>query len=239
MLKKLVLFFILLMIGTSSVFALEVPPLTGPIVDQANLLDQRTKSILDQSIRELYQRENIQFQVLIIKSLEGNPIESYSIKVTDQWKLGKTREDRAALFLISLEDRKTRIEVGYGLEGDLTDLVSKRILDEVRQYFKKEDYPNGIALGLALMAKSAGAQMRFDKELAPRHQRQKSSPLTIVVMIFIFIVLSSSSTGRAFLLGSILGGSGGYRGGGGGYRGGGGWSGGGGGFGGGGASGDW
>lgn len=217
--------------------AMEVPALTGPVVDQARLLDPGAKEAIASSIREFFDREGIQFQVLIVPELVNETIEGYSIKVVDKWKIGKTRDDRAALFLISIKDRKMRLEIGRGLEGSITDLTSKRIIDEVSALFKKEDYANGVALGLALMARADGKQMSFDSKTAPRHARKKSSPLSLVVIIFIFIFISKFGGGPLVAASILTGGRGGGFGGGG--RGGGGWSGGGGGFSGGGASGDW
>ncbi|MBY0412581.1 MAG: TPM domain-containing protein, partial [Bdellovibrionales bacterium] len=111
---------------TSSVFALEVPSLTGPVVDEAQFLSRDTHVAIENALRNFYQSEGIQFQVLIIDKLVDESIEGYSIKVVDEWKLGKKGEDKAALFLIALDDRKMRIEVGRGLEGTLTDLTTRR-----------------------------------------------------------------------------------------------------------------
>lgn len=238
MIKKLVLLFFMLFSLSVSAFALDVPALTGPVVDNANILDARAKSAISTAIVDLFEREGIQFQVLIIPELTNETIEGYSIKVVDQWKLGKTRDDRAALFLVSINDKKMRIEVGRGLEGTITDLTSGRILAEVKKYFKQNDYANGVALGLSLMARADGKDMVFSKQAAPRHKREPASPLLIIFLIIVFVIFNKITGGRAapFIIGSLLGGG---LGGSGGRGGGGGWSGGGGGFSGGGASGDW
>lgn len=234
MLKKAILTLITFMSLSLCAYGMEVPTLTGPVVDQARVLSPQAKSSIEYSIRDFYKREGIQFQVLIVPELVNETIEGYSIQVVDKWKLGNTRDDRAALFLISLKDRKMRIEVGRGLEGSLTDLRSRQIIQEVGALFKTEDYANGVALGLALMARADNKEMFFDSKTAPRHARKKSSPLSIIVIFIIFAVISKFG-GGPLIAASILTGGGGGRGG----RGGGGWSGGGGGFSGGGSSGDW
>ena len=127
-LKYSLLFFVI----TFKAMALEVPALSGPVVDEANFLSASATASIESALQSLFQKEGIQFQVLIVDKLGDESIEGYSIKVVDQWKIGKKGEDRAALFLISLSDRKMRIEVGRGLEGNLTDLTTNRILDEVK-----------------------------------------------------------------------------------------------------------
>jgi uncharacterized protein len=225
----------------ASVFALDVPTLTGPVVDQARFLSEAGSRTISAALYNLERSSGIQFQVLIINKLKDESLEGYSIKVVDQWKIGKKGDDRAALFLIAADDHKMRIEVGRGLEGSLTDLTSRRILNEVKAIFKKGDNDNGVALGLALMAQTVGAKLEFSgKTLTPRHTRHVSSSLIIVVLFLLILFLQyifpsgRGPTGR--------GGFGGFGGGGFGGSGGssgGGWSGGGGGFSGGGASGDW
>lgn len=236
--KRFFLFTLFSLCISLSAWALDVPVLTGPIVDQAQILGPRESAAIEGAIRDLYTREGLQFQVLIIPELKDETIEGYSIKVVDQWKLGKTRDDRAALFLMSIKDRKMRIEVGRGLEGTLTDLTTNRILSEVKKYFKENDYANGIALGLSLMARADGKEMSFSMKNAPRHKREPASPLLLFFVIIVFFIFNKITGGRAapFIIGGLLGGGGGFGGRGGG---GGGWSGGGGGFSGGGSSGDW
>ena len=223
--------------------ALDVPALTGPVVDEARFLSAGAKSTIESALQNLFQTEGVQFQVLIIDKLADETIEGYSIKVVDQWKIGKKGEDRAALFLISLNDRKMRIEVGRGLEGNLTDLTTNRILDEVKPYFQKNDYDNGVALGLALMAQADGKKLNFQGKMQPRHKRKTGSGSMVIFAIFglIFFLQMFFPNGRGGSGRGGRGGFGGFGGGGfgGGSGGGGSWGGGGGGFSGGGSSGNW
>jgi uncharacterized protein len=239
-LSILFLFFAL----TFRVHALEVPALTGPVVDEAQFLSRDAHRAIENALQTLYQTEGIQFQVLVIDKLVDETIEGYSIKVVDQWKLGKKGDDRAALFLIALDDRKMRIEVGRGLEGTLTDLTTHRILNEVTPLFKKNDFDNGVALGLALMAQADGKKLDFQGQVKPRHQRKGGSASMVLIAIFglIFFLQFIFPNGRGRGGGFGGGGFGGGGFGGGGLGGGGGgssWGGGGGGFSGGGSSGSW
>ncbi|AUN98290.1 TPM domain-containing protein [Bacteriovorax stolpii] len=243
MIKKTLTSLLLFCLCTFSAFALEVPALTGPVVDEAQFLSRDAHRAIENALLNFNQTEGIQFQVLIIDKLVDETVETYSIKVVDEWKLGKKGDDRAALFLISLDDRKMRIEVGRGLEGTLTDLTTHRILDEVKPFFQKGDYDNGVALGLALMAQADGKKLDFQGQVRPRHQRKGSAPLVLIAIFgLIFFLQFFFPNIRG---GGGRGGRGGYYGGwggGGGLGGGGGgssWSGGGGGFSGGGSSGSW
>lgn len=240
--KQLFFIFFIIFISLANLWAKEiiVPELTGPVVDEARLLTEPGRGAISSALFTLNQESKIQFQVLILKSLEGESIEGYSIKVVDKWKLGNKGQDKAALFIIALDEHKMRIEVGRGLEGDLTDLKTSRIIDAVKPLFKNKDYDNGVALGLSLMAKESGVELKFQgKHVRPRHERKVNSSLILFILIGLVIFLQIFGGGRRGP-GSYYGG-GGFGGGGfgGGGDSGGGWSGGGGGFSGGGSSGDW
>lgn len=247
--KKLLtisLFFIISW-ASQNVWALEVPTLTGPVVDQARFLTEAGSRAIAAALLNLEQSEGIQFQVLVISKLEDESLEGYSIRVVDQWKLGKKGDDRAALFLIAADDRKMRIEVGRGLEGQLTDLKTRRIIEEVKPLFKKGDNDNGVALGLSLMARTAGTELKFSEgSVRPKHSRKTVSSSFLILILFGLIAFlqyifpsGGGRGGRGGFGGGGFGG-GGFGGGGfGGSGGGGGWSGGGGGFSGGGSSGNW
>lgn len=246
MIKHLTLLFFCLFMSMDCI-ALDVPSLTGPVVDQARFLNEAAALAIGNGIVDLQQREGIQFQVLILNSLKDETIEGYSIRVVDEWKLGKKGDDRAALLLISVNDHKIRIEVGRGLEGSLTDFKSKKILDQMKPLLKSGDNDNAVALGLALMARAAGAEIKYHSSaVRARHARHPGSGLILFVLFLLIIFLqyifptSRGPRGRGG-----FGGYGGYGGGfggggfGGGSSSGGNWSGGGGGFAGGGSSGDW
>jgi uncharacterized protein len=237
---KFLSFILLFFTLTFRAYALEVPELTGPVVDEAQFLGRDAHAAIENALQNLYQSEGIQFQVLIIDKLVDESIEGYSIKVVDQWKLGKKGDDRAALFLIALDDRKMRIEVGRGLEGTLTDLTTHRIIEEVKPYFQKNDFDNGVALGLALMAQADGKKLDFQGQIQPRHERKRGSGSMVIFAIFGLIFFLQFFFPNRRRRGFGGGGFGGF--GGGGFGGGGGgssWGGGGGGFSGGGSSGSW
>ena len=235
--KYFLAFLLFLALSLANLFALEVPALQGPVVDQARFLSEAGNQAIASALYNLEQQQGIQFQVLIINSLKNESLEGYSIKVVDEWKIGKKGDDRAALFLIVADEHKMRIEVGRGLEGSLTDLKTRRILDEVKPLFKSGDNDNGVALGLSLMARTVGAELKFSgNAVQPRHARHASSSMIILVLFGLIIFLqyvfpNGGGFGGGGFGGGGFGGSGGSSGGG--------WSGGGGGFSGGGSSGDW
>jgi uncharacterized protein len=191
----------------------------------------------------------VQLQVWIVSSLQGEPIESVSIRATDAWKLGTSKDDRGALLLIAVEDRRSRLEVGQGLEGDITDLQSNRIVDgTLRNAFRDGRFYEGLrdsAREIYALAGGTDAAFRAP-ERRPRGEPISSRMLFLIVLILVIanIFRGRGPGGRArrygaFGTGVWVGGRGARGWGGGGFGGGGGWSGGGGGFSGGGSSGSW
>ena len=227
--------------------AFEVPRLQGPVMDQAGYLSSQDNSELTRLLTDLNRRGVAQIQVLIIQSLEDEPIEQASIKIVDQWKLGDAKKDNGILFLISAADRKLRIEVGQGLEGAIPDLIANRIIrNTVVPYFKQNQFSEGVIQGtyqiIALADKEFSQQQGLVTEKNLKDDSEGSLPLWMVIIIFIIIaILGRFGGGRGRYIGGGLGGLGGFGGGGwsSGGGGGGGWSGGGGGFSGGGSSGSW
>jgi uncharacterized protein len=129
-----------------------VPPLVGRVVDQTNTLNSRHIESLNQRIRSFEQRKGSQIAILIVPTTQPETIEQYSIRAAEAWKIGRKKIDDGALLVIAKNDHKLRIEVGYGLEGALTDVTSRRIIDEViAPRFKEGDFAGGISEGLTRM----------------------------------------------------------------------------------------
>jgi uncharacterized protein len=214
--------------------ALDVPPLTQRVTDLAELLPRAQRDALERRLAAYEQRTTQQFAVLTLPSLEGEPVEDFSMRVVEKWKLGKAKEDNGLLLLVVPKDRKMRIEVGYGLEGKITDALSARIMRQVlRPAFRSGDFATGIDTAVtALMQAGSGETVDALPPEAPQDDGHISPFMLLLLVALIFI---GPRFLFPFLLGSAWGG-GGFGGGGGG---GGGFSGGGGSFGGGGASGDW
>lgn len=255
--KKMLLGTILLCLSFS-VQALEVPPHNGKfVVDNGNFLSRSAEMTLNSELAALNQKDGTQILVLTIDSLERDSLEDFSMRVAEAWGAGEATNDNGVLLLVSKKDRIMRIEVGYGLEGVLTDLLSGRIIDyEIAPYFKQNQYEQGIINGTAKIIDAVNGI--YTKETS---QPKKSSPFRnlapIFSIIFFFFIFSLLARGRgpknkdgggrgdggdaSWIIPLFLFSGRGSRGGGssGGFGGFGGFSGGGGGFGGGGASGSW
>jgi uncharacterized protein len=129
-----------------------VPPLVGRVVDQTGTLSGGDVAALNQTLRNFEARKGSQIAVLIVPTTEGEAIEPFSLRVAETWKIGRKKIDDGALLVIAKNDRHLRIEVGYGLEGVLTDLTTKRIIDEdITPKFKSGDFAGGIAAGIGRM----------------------------------------------------------------------------------------
>lgn len=225
-----------------------VPALTGPVVDTAGLLDSSAREGLAAQILKIKETTSAQLAILIVPTLNGLAIEDASIRVTDSWKLGDSKRDDGVLLLMSVEDRKVRIEVGQGLEGAIPDAIAKRIVDRILvPSFKQGDFAGGFSGAVeALRALAAG-------ESPPaRLNKSSMSPKGFVNLFIILLGIlsllrsmfrrrgaSRFGTTRRSSYYDTWGGGGGWGSGGGGFSSGGGFSGGGGGFSGGGASGQW
>ncbi len=229
------------------------PALTGRIVDQANVIPPAKRVDLDLKLAELEMKSGIQLVVATVSSLDGEEIEPYANELFRTWKLGQKDKNNGVLLLVAPKERRVRIEVGYGLEGTLTDALSKVIItNAIAPRFKAGDYGDGVTRGvddiITVLTTDASEwqqkpSLRLDHDPAP-----DAGDYILLGLLLVLIVLLIVSPGfRWFffnLLANIAVSSGGSRGGysrGGGWSGGGGggWSGGGGSSGGGGASGSW
>lgn len=231
--------------------ALTFPPLTGRIVDQANIIPQDTRNALEPKLAELEQKSGIQLVVATVNSLEGQEIEPYANRLFRFWKLGEKNKNNGVLLLVAPTERRVRIEVGYGLEGTLTDALSAVIIaNAITPRFKTGDYAGGITRGVDdIIAVLTTDESEWSKRPSLRLDRpQQAQPVSwigIMAFVVFFVLLLISPSFRMLLFASMVsrGGrswGGGYGGGGfGGGGSGGGFSGGGGSSGGGGASGRW
>ncbi len=130
------------------VWGLEVPPLTGRVIDRAHLLSPSDISALNTLLASHETQTSNQVVVFTLPSLEGQPLEEFSHRVATTWALGQKGTDNGVLFLIAVKEKKLRIEVGYGLEGTLTDAKSSRIIrHDVVPHFRTGDFSGGIVSG--------------------------------------------------------------------------------------------
>ena len=128
---------------------LAVPPLTGHVIDQTGTLTAEQKAALEQTLTAFEARKGSQLAVLMVASSAPEEIEQYALRVAEQWKLGRKKVDDGAILVVAKNDRAMRIEVGYGLEGALNDLTSKRIISEtILPRFKAQDFYGGITAGV-------------------------------------------------------------------------------------------
>jgi len=153
-----ILFFLLLANWASA--QKSIPELWGQRVhDDAHVLKQETIDALELKLQAFEDSTSNQIAILTISSLDGEVLEEYSLKVAEAWKLGKKEKDNGVLFLIVVDDRKMRIEVGHGLEGILTDAHSSRIIrNELTPNFRKSDYDTGITAAIDAIIKSIGGE---------------------------------------------------------------------------------
>ena len=251
---RLVLSFIFVLLLSSIAVALDVPQLRGRVNDYANVLQTSQTQALESQLAQLERDTGHQIAVLTIPTLDGEDIEGFSIRVAENWKIGKKGFDNGVILVVAVKDRRLRLEVGYGLEGILPDAIAKRVTaDYIVPHFRQQDYAGGIVAGITAVDKV------IRKEPLPEAARKKTqsrgwnmnSPIMIAITFAILGLMGFASTSgrqRNSMWGTrgrrggpmIFGGPSGWGGGGfGGGGGGGGFSGGGGSFGGGGSSDSW
>jgi uncharacterized protein len=186
-----------------------VPPLSGRVVDQTGTLSSGDIAALTQTLKDLESRKGSQIAVLIVPTTEPETIEQYSIRVAEAWKIGRRRIDDGALVVVAKNDRKLRIEVGYGLEGALNDATARRIVDEIiTPKFRAGDFAGGISAGIDRMVRVINGEPLAAPQ--PPAQRQGSNsfssfdPLNpfLIIPVLLFGGLVRSVLGR--LLGSIV-----------------------------------
>jgi uncharacterized protein len=214
---------LLLCWACSALALVAVPPLTGRVVDQTGTLSAGDIASLTQTLKDLETRKGSQIAVLIVPTTEGEAIEPFSLRVAEAWKIGRKKIDDGALLVIAKNDRRLRIEVGYGLEGALTDVTTKRIIDEdITPKFKSGDFAGGISAGVDRMVRIANGEKLPEPE--PPHWQSPGQfdidPFNPVVIAIVFIVgavlraalgrlVGSAATGGVvgflawFLVGSI------------------------------------
>lgn len=139
--------------------AVEVPPLQGRVNDHAGILSPAVEESLTRKLAAYEQATGHQLAVLTIATLAGDPIEDFSIRVVEAWKLGKKGVDDGILLLVASNDRKMRIEVGYGLEGDFPDAAAGRVVrDVMAPHFRRGDFESGITAGVNAVLSATGAE---------------------------------------------------------------------------------
>ena len=225
--------------------AFEVPSLTGPVVDRAGLLSSATAQQISTALHKIRDANGAHIAVLTLPDLDGSTIEQVGIEVAEKWQLGSKDKDNGVILLVSKEERKIRIEVGQGLEGDLPDAYASRIIAEsMMPLFASGNIDEGILVGVFQIATKTNPQLDVQALFGDsarnwqRSQNQNESPgiLSLIPIIVILLLLFGGRSTRGALFPAILLGGMGGRGGGGSGRS---FRGGGGGFSGGGASGGW
>src|SRR5258705_1077286 len=184
-----------------------VPPLSGRVVDQTGTLSSGDIAALTQTLKSLEARKGSHVAVLIVPTTQPETIEQYSLRVAEAWKIGRKKIDDGAILVVAKNDRKLRIEVGYGLEGALNDVTAKRIIDEViTPKFRSGDFGGGISAGVDRIIRVIDGE----KLPAPTPQQKPSSvslenfdPLNPFLIIPVLLVggLMRSALGR--LIGSV------------------------------------
>lgn len=238
--RRFILHVLVILLLPHNVLALDVPKLNGYVNDLADVISPATELKIERFLHDFERSDSTQLVILTIESLENEVLEAYSLRVAESWEIGQKGKDNGALLLISKQDRQMRIEVGYGLEGRLTDLLTGRIIDnEIKPRFQAGDFDGGIIAGVTAMAEAVRGEYQGTGNTSQKKKRNPWGSLALLLFLGPGLMLLGGGSRRGrhrrggFWIGGLGGSGGGFGGGGGGFSGGGG------GFGGGGSSGGW
>lgn len=174
----------------SSVTALDVPPLTGRVVDLAHVLPNSTVESLTAQLAAHETQSSNQVAVLIVPSLEGESLEEFSHRVATTWKLGRKGTDNGVLLSVAIKERKVRIEVGYGLEGVLTDIRAAQIIrNEVVPRFRIGDMPGGVTAGINAIIKTVEGTYHASENAVPRQESDVIGQVVVAVVVGLLVGL--------------------------------------------------
>jgi len=206
LLTPAVVFLLMIVLVGSAWAVIKVPSLKGRVNDYAGLLAPTTVSQLENALAEFERSQSTQIVVLTVSSLQGEALEDYSIKVAEAWKVGQKDLDNGAILLIAKNERKIRIEVGYGLEGRLTDMLSGRIVrDTIVPAFKTGSFDQGVVNGVAaMMAAVKGEYQAQPAQKRPRAGGGSINFVPLIVFIFLISQLGRVRRGLGILAGGLL-----------------------------------
>lgn len=223
--------------ATADAHAFNVPAYRSYVTDTAGLLEPRDRERLQEKLKAYQDQSGQQFSLLIVPTLDGESLEDAAVKVFNTWQLGRKGKDDGLLLLVVTEDRKVKIEVGDGLEGDVTDVLAGRVIRNViAPAFRERDYVGGFDRAFdALMTAASGQTPVLPDDVSHEHRRARRTSSPALIFFFVLFVIISSigrrrryggwllwGAGNALLGGRSSGGFFGGGGGGGGFGGGGG-----------------
>ncbi len=173
-----------------SAFALDVPSLTGRVVDHAHVLPNSTVESLTTQLAAHEAKWSNQVAVLILPSLDGESLEEFSHRVATTWKLGQKGTDNGALLLVAIGERKVRIEVGYGLEGVLTDIRSAQIIrNEMVPRFRGGDISGGVVQGINAILQTIEGTYQTSEKPVPRQESDVIGQIMAAVIVGLLVGL--------------------------------------------------
>jgi uncharacterized protein len=188
----------------------EFPPLTGRVVDGANLLPNSMEQSLTQKLKAYEDKTTNQVVVVTLKTLQGYDIADYGYQLGRHWGIGQAGQDNGVLLIVAPKERKVRIEVGYGLEATLTDALSKQIIDyEIIPHFKRKDYAGGIQAGAnAILGVLGGSyDVAKAKRAAPAKQDRVELFFILVIISIVVGEFLANFMGTVASTGSVFAGS--------------------------------
>ena len=185
--------------------AFDLPPLTGRVVDQADVIPAGSRDAIETKLKDLEDKSGIQLVVATVKSLQGGDVETFANDLFRRWKLGEAKKNNGVLLLVAPTEHKVRIEVGYGLEGTLTDALSSVIIASAMvPRFKANDFPGGIERGVdGIISVLTTDAAEWHAKARVRAEDQQSlfdvlfPILMVLVIIFIFRHMVSSAGGTS------------------------------------------
>ena len=185
------LFFLLLILIASSTFADDVPGYSSYVNDYAGVISEKDKTSMEEVAKEVEEKTGAQIAVLTVKNMSPyTSIDDFSMAVAEKWKVGQKGKDNGIIIVLAMEERKIKIEVGYGLEGIINDAKAGRILDNnVIPYFRGGDFSAGLRRGMFKIADTIGTEMNV--ELDERAKMQDNTMTEALCMIIFFIIFVS------------------------------------------------
>jgi uncharacterized protein len=193
-----------LVIVANPAYALTFPALTGRVVDDAGILDPAAKTALERKLADFESKTTGQLVVVTLKSLQGTSIEDYGYQLGRHWQIGQKDKNTGALLIVAPNERKVRIEVGYGFEGTLTDAVSRLIIESsIIPRFRANDFTGGINRGVDDIIQAVSSDSDEWKARAKQRPDDQASLVDILTLVFFLFILfmivrSVASQGRAY-----------------------------------------